>query len=585
MTAALGVILDQSSNTQKFFGGGQVDNTAKNVANDEQAHTDDITSISISSDRTWAASGQVGSAPSAFVWNSRTGEKKQRFKLNKGARGVNAIALSNDSKLVACVDLHDEHNVYVYDVDTGAIKMREKGDTNKIFDICFSAKPGDNSFGTAGSKHVKFWNADSMKNEKGIFGGKGEQTSFACIAYDSKGVAYTGGVNSQIYVWNGRDLQSTIKAHQGGFICALRFAEGKLFSGGKDGNMAIVNVDSLSVEKTINFGGILIRAIDVMGSKSLVGLRDGTIYEVELGNGNKKVIMESHSDGEVWGLAPAGDSHVLTSGDDNKIKAWNVNSRKCEATGKISSDTRKAPRGGASSLTELPDSQCARAVAHNAQNGHVAVGHNDGTLTIRQAPNKLDAIVHTNQNSQEWIEAIEYSPDGSKLAVGSHDNNIYVYSVPDYKLLGKCTKHNSFIVSVDWSKDGNFIRSVCGAHELLFFDGNSFNQDTSGATNTVETEWQTSHAKYGWLVDGIFPGGTDGTHINGVDFSKDHSLIATGDDYGLVNIFRNPARGGHKPISLRGHSEHVVRVAFHKNDSYLFSVGGYDQTLMQWKRV
>lgn len=34
MTAALGVVLDVGSNTQKFFGGGEVDNTAKNVAND-----------------------------------------------------------------------------------------------------------------------------------------------------------------------------------------------------------------------------------------------------------------------------------------------------------------------------------------------------------------------------------------------------------------------------------------------------------------------------------------------------------------------------------------------------------------------
>ena len=34
MTAALGVILDPQSNTQKFFGGGEVDSTAKNVAND-----------------------------------------------------------------------------------------------------------------------------------------------------------------------------------------------------------------------------------------------------------------------------------------------------------------------------------------------------------------------------------------------------------------------------------------------------------------------------------------------------------------------------------------------------------------------
>jgi microtubule-associated protein-like 6 len=73
MTAALGIILDQSSNTQKFFGGGQVANTAKNVANDENAHTDDITALSISADRQWVCSGQVGAAPAAFVWNSQTG--------------------------------------------------------------------------------------------------------------------------------------------------------------------------------------------------------------------------------------------------------------------------------------------------------------------------------------------------------------------------------------------------------------------------------------------------------------------------------------------------------------------------------
>lgn len=99
-----------------------------------------------------------------------------------------------------------------------------------------------------------------------------------------------------------------------------------------------------------------------------------------------------------------------------------------------------------------------------------------------------------------------------------------------------------------------------------------------------DAEWETNSSKFGWLVDGIFPSGTDGTHINSVSFSNDYSLIATADDYGLVNIFRNPCRTGSQPISLRGHSEHVVRVMFDKNDSYLYSVGGYDQTVMQWKR-
>jgi hypothetical protein len=57
MTAALGVILDQGSNTQKFFGGGPVDMRAKNVSSDENSHTDDITALTISSDRRFAATG------------------------------------------------------------------------------------------------------------------------------------------------------------------------------------------------------------------------------------------------------------------------------------------------------------------------------------------------------------------------------------------------------------------------------------------------------------------------------------------------------------------------------------------------
>jgi WD40 repeat protein len=206
MTAAVGVILDQASNTQKFFGGGQVDTRAKNVSNDNDHHTDDITAITISSDRCFAASGQVGSAPAAFLWDAATGQKQQRFKLTKGARGVDAIAISNDGTLVALVDRHDQHNVYVFDVASGAGSSKP-GDTNRIFDICFSNRPGDNSFVTAGSKHIKFWDPSTLEGKKGIFGEGGEATSFACVATDDQGNAFTGGANSMIYVWQERNCK------------------------------------------------------------------------------------------------------------------------------------------------------------------------------------------------------------------------------------------------------------------------------------------------------------------------------------------------------------------------------------------
>ncbi len=127
------------------------------------------------------------------------------------------------------------------------------------------------------------------------------------------------------------------------------------------------------------------------------------------------------------------------------------------------------------------------------------------------------------------------------LAVGSHDNNIYVYEVNnDYKLLVKFAKHNSFVTSLDWSKDCTYIRSVCGAYEKLYFNVKDKEFDSSGITNTKDMEWDSNSAKIGWNVEGIYPSGEDGSHINHVDFGSDGKLIATADDFGLMNIYRNP---------------------------------------------
>ncbi len=366
----------------------------------------------------------------------------------------------------------------------------------------------------------------------------------------------------------------------------MRWAAGKLYSGGKDGLVRAWDTQTQTELSKIDFDGVLIRAIDVMGEWALVGLRDGSIFKALADGQFTQRIHESHSDGEVWGLAVIPDGYVLTTGDDNKIKLWNTKTRKVDSQGTICNEDRKVKRGGASTLSTFADSKCSRAIAVNKVNGHVAIGHNDGTLTIRNSTFDLDVIISEHHDAKEWIEDIEYSPDGSKLAVASHDNNIYVYSAgSDHSLLGVCSKHNSFVTSIDWSQDGRYIRSVCGAYELLFFNAEDCTQDTNGASNTTSVLWATNNAKFGWSVEGVFPAGTDGTHINYVDFSNDQTLIATGDDYGLVNLFRNPCRKGHKPVSLRGHSEHVVRVGFSEDDSYLFSIGGYDQTLMQWKRV
>ena len=65
--------------------------------------------------------------------------------------------------------------------------------------------------------------------------------------------------------------------------------------------------------------------------------------------------------------------------------------------------------------------------------------------------------------------------------------------------------------------------------------------------------------------------------------TKDQKLIASGDDYGLVCVYRNPLLEGHESSKYRGHSEHVTSVKFSDDNKYLFSTGGQDQTTIQWR--
>lgn len=180
---------------------------------------------------------------------------------------------------------------------------------------------------------------------------------------------------------------------------------------------------------------------------------------------------------------------------------------------------------------------------------------------------------------------MKYSPKEDKLAVGSHDDNIYIFNVNgnEYTKHGVLKAHRSFITNLDWSCDGNYIHSNCGAYEYLFFDVNSCSQLKSGASQLKNEQWASYSVKLGWWVQGIFPRGKSGDHVNGVDRNHGKDVVATGDDWGFVNLYRNPALKGAKCTSYRAHSSHVVRVQFDSKDEYIYSVGGYDKTLMMWK--
>lgn len=140
----------------------------------------------------------------------------------------------------------------------------------------------------------------------------------------------------------------------------------------------------------------------------------------------------------------------MTSGDDNRILAYNVDEHKplTEGTvgvvkkGKKAKKNKKAKKAGASSMSNQPHEAQSRALAYNKTNNHLAVANNMGVVTIRDIDwKKVDAGDESSLNNvigelftkipkeNRWIEIMRYSPCGQFLAIGDHNQRLFVFGL------------------------------------------------------------------------------------------------------------------------------------------------------------
>jgi hypothetical protein len=66
-----------------------------------------------------------------------------------------------------------------------------------------------------------------------------------------------------------------------------------------------------------------------MNGKILVGLRNGSIYEINESSEEKKLLLASHHEGEAWGLEIVPETNsIYTVGGDNKVMEYNYEERR-----------------------------------------------------------------------------------------------------------------------------------------------------------------------------------------------------------------------------------------------------------------
>ncbi|XP_042074113.1 echinoderm microtubule-associated protein-like 1 isoform X8 [Haplochromis burtoni] len=545
-------------------------------------HTDDIKCLAVHPDKITIATGQVAGtssdgkqlAPHVRVWDSVSLNTLHVLGTGFFDRALVCLAFSksNGGNTLCVVDDSNDHVLSVWDWQKEDRLAEVKCSNESVFAADFH--PTDsNIVVTCGKSHLYFWNLEKgmLVKKQGLFEKQEKPKFVLCVTFAENGDAITGDSSGNILVWGkGTNRISHViqGAHEGSIFALCMLRNGTLVSGGKD--RRLISWDSSyqqtqTVEVPELFGPIRTIA-EGRGESVLIGTTKNFVLKGSL-DGEFMPITQGHTD-ELWGLAiHPWKPQFLTCGYDRQVCLWDSSSHQL--------------------IWSKSLEDAAQSAGFHPSGAVVAVGTQTGRWLVLDTDSKDLVTMHTDGNEQ--LSVMRYGPDGNFLAIGSHDNYIYIYAVAEngrkYSRVGKCSGHSSFITHLDWSVDSQYLVSNSGDYEILYWIPSVCKQVVSVET-TRDIEWATHTCTLGFQVFGLWPDGSDGTDINAVCRSNDKSLLVTGDDFGKVHLFSYPCSQFRAPSHVYGgHSSHVTNVTFLYDDSCLVSTGGKDMSVMQWRIV
>lgn len=180
---------------------------------------------------------------------------------------------------------------------------------------------------------------------------------------------------------------------------------------------------------------------------------------------------------------------------------------------------------------------------------HTVPVDKEGIREIRRSDKQ--SVEHASKAKGNcWVQDLKINKTGDNVAWGVHGglSNIELAHIEQSHPfnLTKTQSINiglsSSLLHLDWSVCNRYLQVNSQSYELLFVDLHSKAQIS--ASEVKDTQWQTVTCKFGFGVQGIWPG-VGFNEVNSVVRSHDNKYLATTEDSGLVKLFKYPCTKEH----------------------------------------
>ncbi len=468
-----------------------------------KGHEDGVVSVAFSPDGKHIASG----SSCIKVWDAKTGELKCTSRKKIGH--ISGFAYSPDGKLIAACNGRiydaktgaetryikgfgasnvaftpdgqrivggDFHNIEVWDVQTGEVRLTFKGIEGSGGGLAFSP---DGQRIVSGGRYIKVWDSHTGREILRINGHNDTVTSVA-FSPDGQRIV-SGSMDKTIKIWDaktGRELQ-ILKGHNG-YVSSVAFLDGqRIVSGAYDNTVKIWDLTTSNQNKLTGWHTRLVSCVAFSpdGLRLVSGSERITVVDAISG----KLELQFFHGKRVYSVAFSPDGKQIVSGSDDKtLKVWDAKTGKERLvldghTGEVysvafSPDGKQIVSGSGDKTLKVWDAKTGEekltleghtgevySIAFSPDGKQIISGSGDKTLKVWDAKTGEERLVLNGHTSE--VYSVAFSPDGKQIASGSGDKTLKVWDFQTGEEILTLKGHTESVRSVTFSPDGERIVS------------------------------------------------------------------------------------------------------------------------------